>query len=748
MSSAPDNLASFGPEWNSRRVPTFAGQHDTHISTGEDYSTITLATLFTMEPGDKPKGEGPAFIPSDYCDYDARNHATQREKGLFVALTGDVDSGNHSLAHIEALVRGIVKDRAFLIYSSAHARPGDMRWRIIIPVETEFTFSYWHDAQSAFFDYMEETGVAMDRALARAAQPVYLPNVPHAHGKTGEPLRGPDGKPLHYERATSGTNAPGITLGDPVLATYIAMLRRKREADDRERERIRAEAAERRAKAPLREGAPIIEDFNRANSIETMFELYGYERSPANSDDWRSPKQTSESYATRVFGDTWVSLSGSDVGARLGATFKGGCYGDAYDLFVHYEHGGDHKSAFRALYQERRASMPMAAQSEPPAPAADDPGWTEPPEGASDMEEVVEAAAEAIAVAAEADTDTFPLLSLAELEALPAPEWLVEDMVVEDGLTVIYGDPGSGKSFIGLDMGLRIALGMDWHGRATKATGVLYIAGEGARGFGKRARGWRLHHKVQATEGPFLLLPVPVAMLQPDQRSKLLRTIDAAIVRSGVPVGLVVIDTVSRALAGAGENGADEMGTFVACCDTVRMHIGGAVLGVHHSGKDKDRGMRGSTVLLGACDGAIRCDKDDDIVTLKTEKQKDAEQAAPIYMKMERIEWGTSEGPESTLVPVHLSRAPDESAGINRSQISEAFGILADAWSEGKPLSSKPQTKRDGRFAPGIFARRIGGTAEAWESLLFSWLENGAVSYELFDRKAKISGLRVMNPIV
>src|SRR5690606_14213822 len=120
----------FGPEWCSRPVAVFNGQYDTHIKTGEDYDTRTLASVFTMEPGAKDKGEGPAFIPSTYCDYDAREHAAQRSKGLFVALTGDIDGDDHQLAKIESLVRGFVRDCAWLVYSSAHARPGDMRWRV------------------------------------------------------------------------------------------------------------------------------------------------------------------------------------------------------------------------------------------------------------------------------------------------------------------------------------------------------------------------------------------------------------------------------------------------------------------------------------------------------------------------------------------------------------------------------------------------------------------------------------------
>ena len=73
--------------------------------------------------------------------------------------------------------------------------------------------------------------------------------------------------------------------------------------------------------------------------------------------------------------------------------------------------------------------------------------------------------------ARESADSIFELLDMDELENMPPPTWLVHEMVVDDGLTVIYGDPGAGKSFVSLDMGLRVAHGMDWHGVDAKATG-------------------------------------------------------------------------------------------------------------------------------------------------------------------------------------------------------------------------------------------------------------------------------------
>lgn len=354
------------------------------------------------------------------------------------------------------------------------------------------------------------------------------------------------------------------------------------------------------------------------------------------------------------------------------------------------------------------------------------------------------------------DSSVFDTLTISEIEALPPPAWLVHELISEDGLSILYGDPGTGKSFVALDMALRLAMGMEWHGRAAKSVGVLYIAGEGARGIGKRVKGWRLKHGIKEyeVEGiPFALLPVPVQLLDENDRAKLIRTIDAVKKRLSFDVGLTVVDTVSRSISGVDENSQDTMSAFVKACDDIKHHTGGALLGIHHSGKDKERGMRGSSVLLGACDAALKLEKSERIITLSVEKQKDAEEQPPLYFDLEKFVWNDGEydapGDEhSTLVPVLADRPREGAASISMDQIRQAMGVLVDAWSDGKPLSNKPQTRSDGRYAPAIFARRFGGEASAWKDLIAAWLEGGNLAVEMADRKTKVTGLRVVEAVL
>lgn len=341
---------------------------------------------------------------------------------------------------------------------------------------------------------------------------------------------------------------------------------------------------------------------------------------------------------------------------------------------------------------------------------------------------------------------TFQLLDLDELENLPPPTWLIHELIADHGLSIIYGDPGAGKSFIALDMALRIAFGMDWHGTEAKRAGVLYVAGEGSRGLANRVKGWRREHALEGADAPFLLLPVAVQLLDPAQVEKLIRTIEEAALRVSFEIGLVIIDTVSRAIAGQDENGQEAMSLFVEACGAIQTHTGGAVIGIHHSGKDSARGMRGSTVLLGGCDASLKLSKDEaGRVTIECEKQKDAEQAAPVFMTMKKVEWqsGIAKS-ESTLVPIKSEKPLIEEKAISRRHADEIFDEVDRAWSDGNPWSVHPQAQRRGRWIVKHIAETYEVTQRVAEDHVSAWQMRGYMATEIINPSTKASGLRVL----
>src|SRR6516164_6122263 len=62
----------------------------------------------------------------------------------------------------------------------------------------------------------------------------------------------------------------------------------------------------------------------------------------------------------------------------------------------------------------------------------------------------------------------YELLTPADLAALPAPSWMIENILPKNSLAVLYGEPGSGKTFVALSIALSIAAGHNWCGIRTE----------------------------------------------------------------------------------------------------------------------------------------------------------------------------------------------------------------------------------------------------------------------------------------
>jgi hypothetical protein len=232
--------------------------------------------------------------------------------------------------------------------------------------------------------------------------------------------------------------------------------------------------------------------------------------------------------------------------------------------------------------------------------------------------------------------DYFDFVGAEYIRNMPPIEWTIGEgdkgIITQHGLTVMYGAPGAGKSFIALDMALSIANGVPWQGMATKKGKVLYIAGEGVGGLGKRLNAWEAHNKVRDNKN-LHVLPIAVNFREQADVEKLMRSIDKA----GTGWSVVFCDTVARSLVGADENSATELGLWVSAADSIKAHCGCAFIGVHHSGKDSTRGMRGSSALLGAVDTSLVVSKDENLVYMRCEKQKDAEPADEQVFEMTEV---------------------------------------------------------------------------------------------------------------
>lgn len=689
---------------------------------GETYPGISWNEIVKLvqAPQAKEKIDADFFIPSTYRAHDGRAHEAQRERGAYRALAIDIDRGNPSLEDVQEAVQAVCGDVSMLIYSSSGASLENRKWRAIIPLAGVISGAEYEIVQTAFFDLLHANGIHPDGALARCGQPIYLPNVPLAK-------RGPDLQPLFYQHLILRGKPLRLDADSPIIQEVNRRAEQHRLAAE-QAERARAERerqrAERRQKFPD-EVSPV-DAFNADHAIEDLLARYQYERR-GSSQNYRSRYQTSPSYATENFGTHWVSLSGSDAAAGIGRPKSLGehsyCWGDAFDLFVHYEHDGDFDKAVRAYGAEInpvRIEMPenglddfdyVAPQSAPEAPASaisaeDDAAQPEIPDAPTD--------------APDAAPDWPSLYDMFDEASIEPRKWIYAHHYLRSFVSVLASAGGIGKTSLQIVEALAIVTGRPLLGEEVKARTNVWIVNledpleeiqrrvlaamrrygikpaevEG-RLFVNAGRDFSLKFGIQTRDG---VLP----------NTKLVEYLCKKIPEK--QIGCVFIDPFVGA-HNINENDNMAVNAIVAEIRRVADETKCAIGLVHHirKGNGEDAGIdsvRGAGSLIGAARAArvINRMSADDAAKLGIDETEARSifrvddgkanlappAAAAVYRKMEGVKIDNGEW-IGVCIPYIL---PDAFDGISAKDAKAAQRIVAGAHTDGEPLRESQQSKK------------------------------------------------------
>lgn len=233
---------------------------------------------------------------------------------------------------------------------------------------------------------------------------------------------------------------------------------------------------------------------------------------------------------------------------------------------------------------------------------------------------------------------TFPIHPWSELQELPKREYMIKGLLDRHALSVVYGQSNSGKTFFVLDVAAHISCGMSWQGRRTIKGQVLYIAAEGGLGVCERLEAFRKHNNLQGY-GALYVLPAGISLCGEEHDT------DALIeqIKGLGQFELIIVDTLSRAMAGGDENSPKDMSAFVKNCDALKEETGAHVLIIHHSGKDQSKGARGHSALRAAVDTEIEITNKSGVVSAEIVKQRDGATNEAFHFELKQIYLGEDE---------------------------------------------------------------------------------------------------------
>ncbi len=245
----------------------------------------------------------------------------------------------------------------------------------------------------------------------------------------------------------------------------------------------------------------------------------------------------------------------------------------------------------------------------------------------------------------------------ADIENMPAYQWLIPGILPKEGVVILYGVPGTFKSFLAIDWALSVGFGYGWLGREIKQGGVVYIAGEGSGGLRSRVLAWKSYHgKSGNSEIRWITQAVNLNNIES------ILPLEKALgeIAQEIALNLIIIDTFSRNSGDSDENSNKDVKIFMRDLNRMREQYNCSILLIHHAGKDLSKGIRGASAFTGdsetniclehAGSGAIK-------MTIPKQKEKDSPQ--PIFLTVHPVMFGDNPEEDSSIVLVK-SDAPVE----------------------------------------------------------------------------------------
>lgn len=276
----------------------------------------------------------------------------------------------------------------------------------------------------------------------------------------------------------------------------------------------------------------------------------------------------------------------------------------------------------------------------------------------------------------------FRLLSDNDLQQLRPQRWLVKGIIPEGSVGTIFGQSGTFKSFLALDLLAHVANGQPWFGHRVTAAPAVYVPFEGQGGIPKRVAAWkvaRIHNGCTDAATNMRFITDRMNLRLEADRDKLVQTLTEC----GWAGGVLCIDTLAQAGVGIDENSSEGMGEMIAVFQELQHRLGGTVLVIHHEGKTASAGMRGWSGLRGALDFAIKCWRNDNWDALDAQfildKVKDGESGRTFNFSMLRVHIGLdTDGDDinslTVIPPQEREQAPDEAA------VAAADDAFVKAW--------------------------------------------------------------------
>lgn len=266
-------------------------------------------------------------------------------------------------------------------------------------------------------------------------------------------------------------------------------------------------------------------------------------------------------------------------------------------------------------------------------------------------------------------------------------EYVIKEVIGRARQVTAIAEPGIGKTFFMFRAACDVAAGRTWYGHRVQKGAVLWLGLEGEEGLELRTLAHRQADLI-AADAPLALVTVPVSLLC--QADDIVQTVLIAARERDERPSLVVVDTLSRALAGQDENAPEVMTAAVRAGDTIRAETGASIVFIHHPAKNASSGGRGHSSLYGAVDLELNLVRNGDDRRAVVKKNRDGMDGTEYPFRLDVVSLGPDDegDPVTSCIAVPTDAGPVRMLAA-RSENQRATLKRLRAWvgkQSGEPL--------------------------------------------------------------
>jgi hypothetical protein len=246
----------------------------------------------------------------------------------------------------------------------------------------------------------------------------------------------------------------------------------------------------------------------------------------------------------------------------------------------------------------------------------------------------------------------FELYRRSDFGKPPGVEGATQRLLVRRGISLVYGEPKTGKSLLMQSVACVAAADYDdeadrlWCGYPVSKMKILYVAAEGFPGLMSRHDCFEEINGVAINDDNFRYLRRPINYFINDSDWK-----EAAqdLKAQGFCPDYIFTDTLARSVLGSDERSEKDMAKVFTnakgfCCELNR--AGMCFIG--HATKD-GRNYRGSPAIFAMVDGLSEVTRNGLAITWTCKDFKDAEPFEPVTVRCESAEVDTEMGPQKVI---------------------------------------------------------------------------------------------------